>query len=111
MEKVWIIGALGWLLALAQFLAAIRKNRIQQENELLERTLNYFEKGAMGRSIGLSLIESIWIDRPKQLRIIIPVLIAQLLFLFFESEADGDGVGEKYDPNSLHPQFKHSFGT
>lgn len=71
----------GWVLAITQFIFSFRETKLKNENELLEKTLNYFGKGAQSRAIAISLTEGVWIKQEKNLDIILPVLISQAHFL------------------------------
>ena len=71
----------GWVLAITQFMITHRETKNKNENDLLEKTLNSFGKGAQSRSIAISLVEGVWIKQNKNLDIILPVLISQAQFL------------------------------
>ncbi|WP_447965150.1 hypothetical protein [Nitrospira sp. Ecomares 2.1] len=55
----------GWLLAFAQFSFTYKLTRKKNEDELLEKTLGYFERGTQARSIAISLVEGIWLKSQK----------------------------------------------
>jgi hypothetical protein len=74
----------GWFFAITQFAFTYRETRNKNESELLEKTLNYFNQGAQARTIGISLVEGIWIKKQKNLDIILPVLVSQVLYLLTE---------------------------
>lgn len=76
----------GWIVASIQFLFSFRETRRKQESELLEKTLGYFGDGPIKRSIGISLVQSIWTRDDQQLAVIIPVLVAQLNYLLLEGQ-------------------------
>ena len=57
----------GWLLAFTQFFFTYRLTKKKNEDELLEKTLGYFERGTQARSIAISLIEGIWLKNKKNL--------------------------------------------
>lgn len=76
----------GWVLAFLQFFFTFRAASEKNEAELLEKTLHYFNQGTQARSIGISLVEGIWWKRKKNLDIILPVLISQVLHLLTESK-------------------------
>lgn len=86
MEYAVIIGLLGWLLALIQFIINFRENKRKNDDLLLEKTLGYFERGTIARSMGISLVDAIWFQRKKHLDVIVPVLISQAQYLFTEAE-------------------------
>lgn len=87
-----ILALSGWCIALIQFLATHLENRRKNEAELLEKTLSYFERGTQARSIAISLVEGIWLKNKKNLDVIVPVIISQIIFLMTEA---GDCAQEK----------------
>lgn len=76
----------GWLLAIFQFILNFKEAKRKNEAELLEKTLGYFERGILARSIGISLVEGVWLERKKNIPVILPVLVSQATFLL--SNAD-----------------------
>ncbi|RYA23628.1 hypothetical protein CRU96_07050 [Malaciobacter halophilus] len=86
MEYAVIIGLLGWLLALIPFIINFRENKRKNDDMLLEKTLKYFERGTIARSMGISLVDAIWFQRKKHLDVIVPVLINQAQYLFTEAD-------------------------
>ena len=82
----------GWLWAIVQFTFSFGETRRKNDAELLEKTLSYFERGVLSRSIGISLVEGVWYKSKKNLDVILPVLISQATFLLTESD---DTVQEK----------------
>ena len=80
------VAIAGWLLAILQFAFTFREARDKNEAELLEKTLHYFNQGTQARTIGISLVEGVWWKRKRNLDIILPVLISQVLFLVTEAE-------------------------
>ncbi|WP_028316805.1 hypothetical protein [Desulfatibacillum aliphaticivorans] len=86
------IAIAGWLTAIVTFYFNYRLSIKKNEDELLEKTLSYFLKGALARSIGISLVEGIWFKRKVNLEIILPVLVGQATFLLTEAD--------EYSPDS-----------
>ena len=81
-----VVALAGWFLAIAQFVFTHRETKTKNENELLEKTLNYFGKGAQQRTIAISLTEGIWVKQKKNLDIVLPVLISQAQFLLTKTD-------------------------
>ena len=50
-----VLAFAGWLLAISQFIFNYREIRRKNDSELLEKTLGYFDKGSLSRSIAISL--------------------------------------------------------
>jgi hypothetical protein len=86
MEYAVVIGLLGWLLALIQFVINFRENKRKNDELLLEKTLGYFERGTVARAMGISLVEAIWLQRKKYLNVIVPVLVSQIQYLLTDAE-------------------------
>lgn len=86
MEIAVILGIAGWVLALLQFVLSFRENKRKNEDELLEKTLGYFERGTVSRSMGISLVDGIWFQKKKHLDVIVPVLISQAEFLLTDAD-------------------------
>lgn len=78
----------GWIVASIQFFLNVRETRRKHESDLLERTLGYFSGGPLQRSIGISLVQSIWTKNSQQMRVIVPVLVAQVNYLLLQSEKE-----------------------
>ncbi|MGF1778632.1 hypothetical protein [Vibrio nomapromontoriensis] len=83
-----LIAIAGWLLAILQFVFTFREAKDKNEAELLEKTLNYFNQSAQARTIGISLVEGVWLKRKKNLSIILPVLTAQVLYLLTQEKLE-----------------------
>lgn len=89
MDLSQIVAFGGWILAATQFLFTHQAAKQKSESELLEKTLSYFERGTQARSIGISLVEGIWLKKKTKLEVILPVLISQANFLVTEAEDFG----------------------
>jgi len=90
----WAIAAGGWVVALVEYLLGYRERRVQREDELLAQTLSYFDGGTQRRSIGLALVEGIWLRKKRQLDVVVPVLVNQMIYLLLSSDAN-DAVHEE----------------
>ncbi|MBT4290412.1 MAG: hypothetical protein HOD92_24055 [Deltaproteobacteria bacterium] len=86
MEFKYFLALSGWILALVQFTFTHLEGRRKNEAELLEKSLSYFERGTQARSIGISLVEGIWVKRKKYLDVITPIIISQVIFLLTEAD-------------------------
>jgi hypothetical protein len=83
------ISIAGWLFAVVQFILTYKEGRLRSDEKLLEQTLGYFERGTQARSIGISLVQSVWLTRKKNLDVIVPVLVSQLIFLLKDADEFG----------------------
>jgi hypothetical protein len=81
----WIVALGGWTIASLQFYLGYRERRQQREEDLLAKTLAYFEGKSQRRSIGISLVEGIWVRRKRYMDIIVPVLVNQAVYLLLSS--------------------------
>ena len=89
MEIAVILALGGWILALIQFVITHLEGKRKNDDELLEKTLSYFERGTQARSIGISLVEAVWLKNKKYLDVIVPVLVSQLIFLLTAAKEYG----------------------
>jgi hypothetical protein len=102
MNELGIVISLGgWLFAIIQFVLTYREGRFRSDEKLLEQTLGYFERGTQARSIGISLVESIWLVRKKNLDVIVPILVSQLVYLLTDAENYGQESRNLYRILSL----------
>lgn len=83
----WIVALGGWVVASLQFYFGYRERREQREEDLLAKTLAYFEGKTQRRSIGISLVEGIWAPRKRYMDIIVPVLVNQAVYLLLSSSS------------------------
>jgi hypothetical protein len=83
------ISVAGWVFAVVQFILTYGEGRLRSDENLLEQTLGYFERGTQARSIGISLVQSVWLTRKKNLDVIVPVLVSQLIFLLRDADEFG----------------------
>ncbi|TXI30055.1 MAG: hypothetical protein E6Q60_02390 [Nitrosomonas oligotropha] len=81
-----IIALGGWFFAILQFAFSHTENIRKNEADLLEKTLGYFVKGMLARSIAIGLVDGIWLQKKKFIDVILPVLISQANFLLTEAE-------------------------
>jgi len=83
-----ILALGGWIVASIQFLLNIRETRRRHDSDLLERTLGYFANDPLQRSIGISLVQSIWTKDCERMRVIVPVLVAQVNHLLLQTQKE-----------------------
>jgi hypothetical protein len=110
-----LIASGGWLLALIQFLFTHLEGIKRNDEALLEKSLSCFERGTQARSVGISLVEGIWVKRQKYLDVITPVLISQIIFLLEDAKDYGQErrnlirllyLIEKCLPHSTDPLYE-----
>ena len=90
----WVVALGGWAVALFEYYLGCRERRGQRDQDLLAKTLSYFEGGTQKRSIGIALTEGVWARKMRQMDILVPVLINQTVYLLLCSDSR-DGVHEE----------------
>jgi hypothetical protein len=90
-----IIGFGGWFVALLQYYLGYRERKERSEGELLAKTLDYFTGKSQGRSIGISLVEGIWLPKKKHLDVIVPVLVNQAVYLLLSTDSTDSAHEER----------------
>ena len=72
-----IAAAGGWVVALLTLAIGYFERRATRQEDLLGETLAYFDGGSQRRSIGISLLERIWIRKPRGFPVIVPLIANQ----------------------------------
>jgi hypothetical protein len=83
----WAIAAGGWIVAIITLALDFIDRRGAREEERLSRTLEYFDGGSQRRSVGIALIEGIWIKKPRYLSIIVPLVANQIVYLLLSTDS------------------------
>lgn len=83
----WVVAAGGWLVAIITIAIGYHERRQAREEERLRRTLDYFVGGSQRRSIGISLIEGVWIKKRRFDDIIVPLVANQVVYLLLSTES------------------------
>jgi hypothetical protein len=58
-----------------------------REDDRVEKTLGYFSGGSQRRSIGISLLEGIWLHKRKYHDILVPLVANQVVYLLLSTES------------------------
>lgn len=82
-----LIAAGGWFVAALSLVIGYFERRSAREEDLLAKTLAYFDGGSQRRSIGVSLLEGIWINRPNSHKVIVPLIANQIVYLLLSSDS------------------------
>ena len=82
---VAVVG--GWVVALVTLAIGYVDRKAAREDDLLGKTLGYFEGGSQRRSIGISLLEGIWIRKPITFPVIVPLIANQIVYLLHSTES------------------------
>ena len=83
----WTIAGGGWLVAIITITIGYLERRQAREEERLGKTLDYFDGGSQRRSIGISLIEGLWIKKRRFHDIIVPLIANQIVYLLLSTES------------------------
>lgn len=75
MSETLIAAMGGWLLAAILAITAYRERRAKQKHDVLLQALDYLTGGAQKRSVGIALIEELWVKNFPHKRSLLPALI------------------------------------
>jgi hypothetical protein len=82
-----ILASGGWLVAIVALVIGYRERKQGREEERLGQTLDYFGGGSQKRSIGIALIEGIWVNKPRHHDVIVPLVANQIVYLLLSTES------------------------
>jgi|SRR5919205_2066914 hypothetical protein len=83
----WIVAAGGSIVAIVAVIVGYLERRQAREDDRLGQTLDYFGGGSQRRSIGISLIEGLWIKKPRHHDVIVPLVANQIVYLLLSTES------------------------
>lgn len=83
----WLIAGGGWLVAIFTLALGYLERRQAREEERLGRTLDYFVGGSQRRSIGIALIEGLWVNKQRHHDVIVPLIANQIVYLLLSTES------------------------
>jgi len=81
------LGAAGWIVAVITLVMGYRERKSAREEERLSKTLDYFDGGSQRRSIGISLIEGVWLKNPRYHSVLVPLVANQIVYLLLSTES------------------------
>jgi hypothetical protein len=82
-----ILAGGGWVVAFVALLFGYRERKQAREEERLAQTLGYFDGGSQRRSIGIALIEGLWVNNPRHHDVIVPLVANQIVYLLLSTES------------------------
>ena len=82
-----ILAGGGWVVAIVALLIGYSERRQAREEERLAQTLEYFGGGSQRRSIGIALIEGLWVNNPRHHDVIVPLVANQIVYLLLSTES------------------------
>jgi hypothetical protein len=83
----FVVAAGGWSVAIITITIGYLERSRAREEERLGRTLDYFDGGSQRRSIGISLIEGVWVKKRRFDDIIVPLVANQVVYLLLSTES------------------------
>jgi hypothetical protein len=82
-----IVAAGGWVVAVITVVLGYRERKSAREEDLLGKTLAYFDGGSQRRSIGISLLEGIWIRKKSCHAVVVPLIANQIVYLLLSTDS------------------------
>ena len=87
-DLIALVAAVGgWIVAIVTLAFGYLERKASREEDLLGKTLAYFDGGSQRRSIGISLLEGIWIRKPATYPVIVPLITNQIVYLLHSTES------------------------
>src|SRR5688572_3022722 len=83
----WVIAAGGWIVAIIALTLDFIDRRGTREEDRLAKTLEYFDGGSQRRSVGIAMVEGIWIKNTRHLDVIAPLIANQIVYLLLSTES------------------------
>jgi hypothetical protein len=87
-DLIALVAAIGgWVVALVTLGIGYVERKATRQEDLLGKTLGYFDGGSQRRSIGISLLEGIWIHKSATHPVIVPLIANQIVYLLHSTES------------------------
>src|SRR5947199_8633766 len=83
----WVIAGGGWLVAIVTLVLGYLERHQAREEERLGRTLDYFDGGSQRRSIGIALIEGLWLNNSRHHDVSVPLIANQIVYLLLSTDS------------------------
>jgi hypothetical protein len=83
----FVAAAGGWIVALVTLLLGYRERQAAREEERLGKTLDYFDGGSQKRSIGISLLEGVWLKNSRYHPVLAPLVANQIVYLLLSTDS------------------------
>jgi hypothetical protein len=81
------VAAGGWVVAVITVVIGYLERRSAREEERLARTMDYFDGGSQRRSIGISMIEGLWLANSRYHSVLVPLIANQIVYLLLSSDS------------------------
>ena len=82
-----ILAAGGWVIAAITLLLGYLERRTAREEDRFAKTLDYFQGGSQRRSIGISMLEGVWIRKARYHDVVVPLVANQIVYLLLSTES------------------------
>lgn len=82
-----IVASGGWVVAIVALLIGYRERKQTREEERLAQTLECFGGGSQRRSIGIALLEGLWLSKPNTHDVIVPLIANQIVYLLLSTDS------------------------
>jgi hypothetical protein len=82
-----IVAAGGWIIAAITLVIGYLERRSAREEDQFAKTLDYFEGGSQRRSIGISMLEGMWLKKPRYHDVVVPIVANQIVYLLLSTDS------------------------
>jgi hypothetical protein len=83
----FVAAAGGWIVAVITLVFGYLERRSAREEERLAKTMDYFDGGSQRRSIGISMIEGVWVKNPRYHSVLVPLIANQIVYLLLSTDS------------------------
>ncbi|GAB4578819.1 MAG: hypothetical protein Fur0022_15560 [Anaerolineales bacterium] len=81
------ISAAGWIVAVITLVLGYLERKGAREQDRLGKTLDYFDGGSQRRSIGISMLEGVWLHNRRYHNILVPLVANQIVYLLLSTDS------------------------
>jgi hypothetical protein len=82
-----VLGAGGWLVAAGTLVTGYLERKSAREQDRLGKTLDYFDGGSQRRSIGISMLEGVWLNNRRYHSVLVPLVANQIVYLLLSTDS------------------------
>jgi hypothetical protein len=82
-----LFSAAGWIVAVLTLGIGYLERKAAREEDRLTKTLDYFVGGSQRRSIGISMLEGVWLTRRRYHKILVPLVANQIVYLLLSTDS------------------------
>ena len=81
------LGAAGWVVAVVTLVMGYMERQSAREQDRLGKTLDYFDGGSQRRSIGISMLEGVWLQNRRYHSVLVPLVANQIVYLLLSTDS------------------------